>query len=54
MHNNDTKSELSSREETRGQFNGRRAAIKLGIDVHQEFYVVVLQEGGTNPKPAQR
>jgi len=28
--------------------------IKLGIDVHQEFYVVVLQEGGTNPKPPQR
>jgi transposase len=48
------KSELSSPEETRGQFNGRRASIKLGIDVHQEFYVVVLQEGGTNPKPAQR
>jgi transposase len=29
-------------------------AIKLGIDVHQEFYVVVVQEGGGNPKPAQR
>jgi transposase len=28
--------------------------IKLGIDVHQEFYVVVCQEGGGNPKPAQR
>src|SRR3984893_3590789 len=28
--------------------------IKLGIDVHQDFYVVVMQEGGTNPKPAQR
>jgi len=28
--------------------------IKLGIDVHQQFYVVVLQEGGTNPKPPQR
>jgi transposase len=45
---------LSSPEGTRGQFNGRRAAIKLGIDVHQEFYVVVMQEGGSNPKPAQR
>jgi hypothetical protein len=22
--------------------------------VHQDFYVVVMQEGGTNPKPAQR
>jgi hypothetical protein len=28
--------------------------IKLGIDVHPEFYVVVRQEGGGNPKPAQR
>jgi hypothetical protein len=28
--------------------------IKLRIDVHQEFYVVVLQEGGGNQKPAQR
>ena len=52
--NNDTKSELSSLEGTRGQFNGRTACIKLGIDVHQEFYVVVVQEGGSNPKPAQR
>ncbi len=29
-------------------------AIKLGIDVHQGFHVVVVQEGGSNPKPAQR
>jgi transposase len=28
--------------------------IKLGIDVHQDFYVVVMQEGGGNPKPPQR
>jgi len=28
--------------------------IKLGIDVHQQFYVVVVQEGGSNPKPPQR
>ena len=28
--------------------------IELGIDVHQGFYVVVVQEGGGNPKPAQR
>ncbi len=54
MLSNDTKSELSSHEGTRGQFNGRRSAIKLGIDVHQAFYVVVVQEGGSNPKPAQR
>jgi transposase len=46
--------ELSSPEETRCQFNGGQADIKLGIDVHQEFYVVVMQVGGSNPKPAQR
>src|SRR6266567_1141943 len=46
--------ELSSHEETRSQFNGGRCAIKLGIDVHQDFYVVVMQEGGANPKPPQR
>lgn len=53
--NNDLKSkELSSLEGTRGQFNGGSSSIKLGIDVHQEFYVVVAQEGGSQPKPAQR
>jgi transposase len=46
--------ELSSHEETGSQFNGSTGVIKLGIDVHQEFYVVVKQEGGSNPKPAQR
>ena len=46
--------ELSSPEGTRCQFNGGKAVIKLGIDVHQEFYVVVEQEGGANPKPPQR
>ena len=46
--------ELSSHEETRDQFNGRTGVIKLGIDAHQEFYTVVVQEGGTNPKPPQR
>jgi transposase len=46
--------ELSSLEETRGQFNGRTGAIKLGIDVHQDFYVVVEQVDGTNPRPPQR
>jgi transposase len=46
--------ELSSHEGTRGQFNGSTGVIKLGIDVHQEFYVVVMQEGGSNPKPPQR
>src|SRR5438445_2689753 len=46
--------ELSSHEGTRRQFNGGKADIKLGIDVHQDFYVVVEQEGGANPKPPQR
>ena len=55
MNNNDTESsELSSHEGTRFEFNRSTGAIKLGIDVHQDFYVVVMQEGGTNPKPAQR
>lgn len=46
--------ESSSHEETRSQFNGGTCAIKLGIDVHQQSYVVVMQEGGSNPKPPQR
>jgi transposase len=46
--------ELSSHEGTRPEFNPGKAVIKLGIDVHQEFYVVVAQEGGANPRPAQR
>src|SRR5438477_1816992 len=46
--------ELSSHEETRCQFNGSKAVIKLGIDVHQDFYVVVEQVGGSNPRPPQR
>lgn len=45
---------MSSLEETRGEFNLRSEAIKLGIDVHQEYYVVVEQIEGGNPKPAQR
>src|SRR5207249_1784109 len=54
--------ELSSHEGTRCQFNGGTGTIKsaegrirphvgLGIDVHQDFYVVVEQVGGSNPKP---
>jgi hypothetical protein len=46
--------ELSSHEGTRLEFNPSKLVIKLGIDLHQEFYVVVMQEGGSNPKPAQR
>jgi hypothetical protein len=45
--------ELSSYEETGCQFSGSKAVIKLGIDVRQDFYVVVVQEGGANLKPAQ-
>jgi len=37
--------ELSSPEGTRSEFNPGQTLIKLGIDVHQEFYVVVVQEG---------
>jgi transposase len=54
MHSVIQNTELSSPEETRCQFNGGKACIKLGIDVHQDFYVVVMQEGGSNPKPPQR
>jgi transposase len=46
--------ELSSLEGTRSEFNPSKTVIKLGIDVHQDFYVVVMQVGGSNPKPAQR
>jgi transposase len=49
-----TNTELSSHEGTRCQFNGSKALIKLGIDVHQEFYTVAKQVGGSNPQPAQR
>jgi transposase len=49
-----TNTELSSPEETRRQFNGSKADIKLGIDVHQDFYTVVMQVDGSNPKPPQR
>jgi len=52
--NSTIKVESSSHEETRCQFNGSKAVIKLGIDVHQDFYVVVEQVGGSNPKPPQR
>jgi transposase len=40
--------------EPAAQFNGGKALIKLGIDVHQDFYMVVEQEDGANPKPPQR
>src|SRR5204863_597964 len=57
--------ELSSHEETRFEFNRSTGAIKsaegrirpvcgLRIDVHEDFYVVVEQVGGSNPKPPQR
>jgi hypothetical protein len=48
MNNNVYHTELSSHEGTRCQFNGGTDAIKIGIDVHQDFYVVVMQEGGSN------
>src|SRR5438045_1150543 len=46
--------ELSSHEETRFEFNRSTGAIKLGIDVHQDFDVVVEQVEGCNPKAPQR
>ena len=56
--NNTMKVELSSHEGTRSEFNPSKTVIKLamgrvrpigglGIDVQQEIYVVVCQEGGT-------
>jgi transposase len=54
MYQLNNTTELSSHEETRCEFNRGTGAIKLGIDVHQDFYVVVMQEGGGNPKPPQR
>jgi transposase len=54
MLSNNTDTELSSLEETRGEFNPRKSTIKLGIDLHQAFCVVVKQEGGALPPPAQR
>jgi transposase len=54
MYQLNNTNELSSLEETRCQFNGGTGVIKLGIDVHQDFYVVVEQVGGSNPKPPQR
>jgi len=54
MLSNNTDTELSSLEETRGEFNPRKSTIKLGIDLHQAFCVVVKQEGGALPQPAQR
>ena len=46
--NNTIKVEWPSHEGTRSEFNPGKAVIKLGIDVHQEHHVVVLQEGGGN------
>jgi hypothetical protein len=49
-----TNTELSSLDGTRCQFNGSTCVIKLGIDVHEQFYVVVKQEDVANPTPPQR
>ncbi|HEV2731495.1 MAG TPA: IS110 family transposase [Terriglobales bacterium] len=54
MYQLNNTTESSSPEETRCQFNGSKADIKLGIDVHEKFYVVVKQVGGANPTPPQR
>ena len=52
MNKCDSNTELSSHEGTRCQFKGGRCAIKLRIDVHQDFYVVVMQEDLANPEAA--
>ncbi len=44
--------ELSSHEGTRSEFNPGKAVIKLGIACTMSF--AECQEGGGNPKPAQR
>ena len=54
MIKHDLQSELTSLEATRGQFNVRPSVSKLGIDVHQHQYVVVLQPAGRGPQPPQR
>src|SRR5438094_3727751 len=46
--------ELSSHEGTRSQFTGCKCTNNVGIDVHQDIYVVVEQVDGTYPKPPQR
>jgi hypothetical protein len=55
--NNIVKGKLSSHEETRSQFSGSQAMIKLGIDpaaAGPGLYVVIKQQSGSNPKPPQR
>src|SRR5438067_5586607 len=52
--NNHNHIESSSHEATRTQINSAPGAIKLGIDVHQDFHVVVMQKDGATPKPPQR
>jgi transposase len=54
MHNCNQNTELSSHEGTHSEFNQGTALIKLGIDVHQRFYVVVAQHEAGTPKPPQR
>ena len=36
------------------QYQTSVPAIKLGLDIHQERYVVVAQEDHATPKPARR
>jgi hypothetical protein len=55
--------ELSNLHSTGGRLHTRRparkltappGAIKLGIDVHQDFHIVVMQKDRATPKPCQR
>src|SRR2546426_3880837 len=52
--NNHNHIESSSHEATRTQNNSAPGTIKLGIDVHQDRFVVVMQKDGATPKPPQR
>jgi transposase len=46
--------EPASPEATRREDNNTPGTIKLGIDVHQHCYVVVMQNAHATPKPPQR
>jgi transposase len=44
----------NSKEENKAALKGKSRAIKLGIDVHADFYVVVRQKDEAMPQPAQK
>jgi len=44
----------NSKSKNKAAFNKKATAIKLGIDIHADSYVVVRQVDGAMPQPAQR